>query len=294
MEVTERLRELGGVADRATLVEAVGRAGLDQALSSGAVVRVARGRFALVQADEALITAHALSGVLSHTSAALHWGWELKTVPDHPHVLVPQRRKVPVDRRAGIVLHRGDLTRDDVRGHVTSPELTLVQCLRTLPFDEALAVADSALRNGEPPSTLRRIHMTVRGPGAPRVRRVCDEATDLAANPFESVLRAIALEVPGLQVQPQRQIAEGTRPDLVDRDLRLVLEADSFEWHGGRAALRRDAQRYNQMVVDGWLVLRFAWEDVMFEQDYVRGCLVAAVTLATRRGEVGWPASGAA
>jgi very-short-patch-repair endonuclease len=56
------------------------------------------------------------------------------------------------------------------------------------------------------------------------------------------------------------------RPDLVDEDLRLVLEADSFEWHGDRVALRDDARRYDLMVVNGWRVLRFAWEDVMFDR----------------------------
>ena len=282
------------MADRAALLDVVSRADLERALSSGEVVRVARGKFARAQADVALSAAHALSGTVSHTSAAVHWGWELKTAPDRPHVLVPERRKVPADRSKDVVLHRGDLLPDEVRGLVASREVTLVQCLRTLPFDEALAVADSALRNGEPPSTLRRIRASVRGPGAPGVRRVCTEATELAANPFESVLRAVALDVPGLRVEPQRHIAEGVRPDLVDLDLGLVLEADSFEWHGGRAELRRDARRYNQMVTDGWIVLRFAWEDVMFDQDHVRSCLVAAVTLAGRRGEAGWPGPSAA
>ncbi len=53
------------------------------------------------------------------------------------------------------------------------------------------------------------------------------------------------------------------RPDLVDERLGIILEADSFAWHGSRAALRRDAKRYDEFVVRGWLVLRFAWEDVM-------------------------------
>ena len=35
--------------------------------------------------------------------------------------------------------------------------------------------------------------------------------------------------------------------------------------HGGRGDLRRDARRYNRLVAYRWLVLRFAWEDVMFE-----------------------------
>ena len=73
------------------------------------------------------------------------------------------------------------------------------------------------------------------------------------------------------------------RPDLVDEDLRLVLEADSFEWHGDRVALRDDARRYDLMVVNGWRVLRFAWEDVMFDQAWVREVLTAAVAERTQR-----------
>lgn len=224
--------------------------------------------------------------MLSHTSAALHWGWELKAVPEQPHVTVPEKRKVAPARRAGVVLHRADLHPDDISGMATSPELTVEQCLRTLPFDEGLAVADSALRNGMAPSTLRRISVSARGPGAPRIRRVCAEATPKAANPFESVLRAIALDVPGLRVEPQRYIAPRLRPDLVDEDLRVVIEADSFAWHGSRGALRNDARRYNLLVVGGWTVLRFSWEDVMFDPDYVRQVLVDVVVHANGRGKV--------
>jgi very-short-patch-repair endonuclease len=115
------------------------------------------------------------------------------------------------------------------------------------------------------------------------VRRAIDEARGEADNPFESVLRAIALDVPGLAVRPQVAIGR-VRPDLVDEELRVVLEADSFEWHGNRAALRRDARRYNLLVVDGWTVLRFAWEDVMFEQAYVRSVLVDVVQAHTEVG----------
>lgn len=114
-------------------------------------------------------------------------------------------------------------------------------------------------------------------------------ATPLAANPFESGLRQIALRVPGLNVVPQVTIREPqlqVRPDLVDLELRVVLEADSFEWHGGRRALAEDARRYNVLVVNGWLVLRFSWEDVMFDPDYVREVLVAVVALARMRTEV--------
>ena len=288
MHVSDCLNRLGGIASRAQLVSAVSRREVDRALRHGEIVAVGRGRYAVSSIDDGVRRAHALNGVLSYTSAALHHGWEVKTVPERPHVTVPRKRKVPQDRRSGVELHRADLTSDEIVGIATSKELTLTQCLRSLPFAEALAVADSAARHGER-SLLRRVAVTARGPGSPQIRRVIDAARGEAANPFESALRAIALNVPGLDVEPQVLIRSGSRPirpDLVDRERRIVLEADSFEWHGERVALRRDARRYNLLVVDGWIVLRFAWEDVMFDTDYVHQMLVAAVALVDRRTQV--------
>jgi len=58
------------------------------------------------------------------------------------------------------------------------------------------------------------------------------------------------------------------------------VECDSFEWHGTRSALVDDARRYNRMVVDGWIVLRLTYEDVMFHPAQVRAVLAEAVALA--------------
>ena len=41
------------------------------------------------------------------------------------------------------------------------------------------------------------------------------------------------------------------------------------------------------LVVNGWTVLRFSYEDVMFQPDEVRRVLVAAVALAELLVEVG-------
>ena len=84
----------------------------------------------------------------------------------------------------------------------------------------------------------------------------------------------------GLAVRPQVPIYHSRflgRPDFVDERLGIALEADSFEWHGKRSALEQDARRYDELVVRGWLVLRFAWEQVMFDQAWVRSILLAAV-----------------
>ncbi len=138
-------------------------------------------------------------------------------MPSTPHVAFPRNRNVP--RPRGLVqVHRADLGPDDVSGIATSREVTLLQCLRQLPDDEALAIADSALRHGED-VTLRRVNAQVRGAGAAKVRRIALAADARAANPFESVMRAICLTVPGLEVTPQLVLSTDhywARPDLTD------------------------------------------------------------------------------
>lgn len=211
-------------------------------------------------------------------------------MPDRPHVTVSRGRKV--GPKPGAHVHRAELAAHQVDGPATSAGVTLENCLRRLPFDEALSVADSALREGTGAAMLAAIADDARGRGSPQIRRAAREASPLAANPFESVLRAIALDVPGLSVRPQVFIRDGdfvVRPDLVDEGLRLVLEADSFEWHGGRAALASDARRYNMLVVSGWIVLRFSYEDVMFHAEDVRRTLISAVALAEVMNQVGRP-----
>ncbi|QCC78093.1 hypothetical protein E2C04_14515 [Nocardioides daphniae] len=252
VEVEELLRRSGGLATRAELEAPLGRTALDRAVEVGRLVRVGRGRFALpgVAADRR--RAHALNGVLSHESAALHHGWPVLLAPEQPHVTLPVRRRVSQERSRDVTLHRVDLHPDDVRDGLTSPDRTMLDCLRACSFPAALAFADSALRQGRTPGWLARVAGEARGHGARQARRVAAAATDLAANPFESGLRAVALDVRGLTVRPQAPLYSGGRfigrPDLVDLELGIVLESDSFKWHGGRSALVRDARRYNDFT----------------------------------------------
>lgn len=100
-----------------------------------------------------------------------------------------------------------------------------------------------------------------------------------AANAFESRLRALVLDagITGFEPQLEIRLAAGTvRVDLGDPERRIVLEADSYEHHGSRSALVRDCERYDELVVDGWIVLRFAWEHVMFRPKWVQDCVVRA------------------
>jgi hypothetical protein len=278
---------MGGVATRAALIAATSRAEVDAALATGQVMAVARGRYALVGADDALLAAHRLSGVASHFSAALLHGWQVRLPPELPHVTVPRNRVVDDAQRKGVDLHRTTLGPDDLDGPVTSRDRTLVDCLRAGPFVDGLCVADSALRDGMSKQRLWAIARDARGPGSAQVRRIAKLADGRSANAFESALRGIAVDVPGLHVVPQVSLYGRSgflgRPDLVDERLGIVAEAESFEWHGDPASLYRDASRFNVLVVNGWLVLRFTWPEVMFRPHEVKVILEAAVAERTER-----------
>jgi very-short-patch-repair endonuclease len=276
MRPEQALLRLGGIAEMGSLLRLTSRGAVRHAVQQGLVVRDARGRYSLPSADEGLRAANELSGVASHLSAAMPHGWEVKTPPERPQVIVPRNRKVDAERRAGVDVRWRDLRPDEHHRRVTGAGRTVMDCARDLPFDEALSVADSALRHGNVTRPrLTQLAELVPSRYRPRCRRVAEHADGRAANPFESVLRALAI-VAGLDVVPQLVIAEGdlrVRPDLVDEGRRLVLEADSYAFHGSRQALLRDCRRYNALVLHGWTVLRFGWEHVILRPDYVLACL---------------------
>ena len=274
MKAAPALERLGGVASTRALLRLTNRRQIRRALKQGTITRLARGRYAIPTAEAARAAAAELIGVVCLRSAAAHHGWELKTQPELPEVAVNPRRHLAADRRAGVRIVWMNVADDDVESGVTTPLKTVLDCARHLPFDEALAIADSALRSGL--VTRAELDATsVRGAGAAAVRRGLAHADARAANPFESALRALCIEE-GLDVIPQHPVdlSTGTvRPDLVDLARRLALEADSWSFHATRKAHTRDCARYNLLVIHGWRVLRFTWEQVMHDQPYVRWVL---------------------
>ena len=288
--VVRTITRWGGIADSGELIRLTSRHAVTKAVQRQIIVRDSRGRYALPTAEVGMRTANRLSAVLSHTSAAAHWGWEMKAVPTRPTVTVPRNRKVSANLQAEVDVFWRPLAPGRVRsGLVTSPIQTVLDCARWLPFDEGLAIADSALRHRAlSHAELIGAGEGVRGHGRQEMLRVLEAADARSDNPFESVLRAIGLDVQGLHLVPQVEIhipgRRVVRPDLVDERLKLVVEADSFEHHGSRKALVIDCARYNNLVADGWTVLRFAWEQVMFQAAWVRSTLVATTTRLIANG----------
>ena len=271
--VAVTLAALGGLATWQELRRHHGKRAIRAACTHGEVDRLARDRYALPTVDEHRRTAHRFHAVTSHLSAAQHHGWKVKVPPSTAWITVRRNRKLPKSARGQATVRYADLRPDEVESGVTTPLRTVVDCARALPFDEALTVADSALRAGDITlEDLRVVAAGLHGNGAGAARRVAQHADGRSANPLESVLRAIAIEL-GLRVVPQHSIADTGLFAVVDvavPDLRLVLEAEGFEFHGSREQWRNDCRRFTRLAAHRWWVLRFTWEDVMHHPEHVR------------------------
>jgi very-short-patch-repair endonuclease len=288
-DVVTAMTHLGGIATRAEVIKATSRPAVERALRDGLIERVARGRYALPTASQAKREAHRLKGTAHLLSAAAHWGWTTKWQPRAPQIAVPRGRRVTPSQHQGVLISWRAIPAAAVDGWVTLPVRTVIDCAAALPFDEALAVADSALRSRDVTrAELRSAAEALPGRGRRgRVMRVVEAADARAANPFESVLRAIALDVAGLVVVPQHRIERHGkfvgRVDLADLRLRIVLEADSYEFHGERELFEKDCKRYDELVVEDWLVIRFGWTQVMTKPAWVREMMAGAVLLRERQ-----------
>jgi hypothetical protein len=275
------LVESGHLARAGTLVAAGSRRALEASLREGSLVRVGHGLYARAELADLEPRVSALQAVAGYRTAAISHGWPVLFTPRRPEVIVRRGRRLSTERQNAFAVHWRNLEEEDVDDWRTGPLRTVLDCAAALPFREALAIADSALRSG----AVTREEMMGGLEGVPhRGRRlaaaVVEAADGRAANPFESDLRALCLGVPGLEVEPQvviRAEADGRfigRVDLADRRRRLVVEAESFEFHGeDRAHLERDCRRYSELGADAWTVLRYAYHPLTRRESWIEASL---------------------
>jgi hypothetical protein len=191
--------DLPGVFGRAEAAAAgLSNGQISRRLDSGRWTRVRHGRFAPVgDLDErtrwsaeitAELTEHRRTLVLSHAHAARAWGWPVPlggwgqlTFTDTSGPVRTRRVRIAV----------APLHDDEVRGTrilVTSPARTVVDCARTLPARDALAIADAALASGRvTPLTLEAALRRAKGwPGSRQARRVVEVGDGRRESALES------------------------------------------------------------------------------------------------------------
>ena len=70
--------------------------------------------------------------------------------------------------------------------------------------------------------------------------------------------------------------------DFAEKSLRIAIEVDGRAFHSDRRSFEHDRRRQNLLVLDGWLVLRFTWEQITRDPGGVVACIRAAVAQRKR------------
>ena len=71
------------------------------------------------------------------------------------------------------------------------------------------------------------------------------------------------------------------RVDLALPWARIAIECDSETWHSGRQRRQGDLERQNRLVLAGWTVLRFTWDDLVHRPDVIVRHVAAALAAAS-------------
>lgn len=267
MDLHGELRRRGGVARTRSLVAAgVSAHTLRRAKEAGVVRTIRRGWVAAQDADPLLVGTAKRGVVLSCVTVAERRGlW----VPRRGllHVAAPPH-SARVDAPPGVVVHWSSAVvarePDALEDGIVNALSVVAQCQ---PFEAALVIWESALNAGlvDLPS-LRRIDL----PAA--ARRVRDEATPFADSGLETICIA-RLRWMRLPMLPQAWVL-GRRVDLLIGE-RLIVQIDGATHTGVQRT--RDIEHDAALVLRGYHVLRFSYEQIMERWHEVQAIIMGAV-----------------
>ncbi len=214
----------------------------------------------------AAVLSYGPGAVLSHASAADHWGILRRTggeadrsasgplsLPVHVTVSGNQRSRTGIRAHRSRILFPGEVTRR-AGIPVTTPSRTLADLRRTLPQPQFAA----ALRQAE--------YL-----GLPLDQRLTPDQTrsELEAR-FLGLCRRHRLPGPQVNVQAGPFIADFLWPRH-----RLIVELDGYRAHGTRSAFEADRARDAELKLLGYEVVRFTWRQLTSEPSQVAHTLRA-------------------
>ena len=210
--------------------------------------------------------------LLSDLDAACHLGFA-DTPPLTAHVTNASGRGRSL---AGITVHRRVVARGDrlIRDGIpcTSPTRTVVDCAASASLDqlEDLLLAADAKRmlNRRRLDELLIEHAGRRGIANLR-RLITDDRQDTRSKTERRLLRICRhFGVPRPLTNHRIRVGDRTfYADFCWPDLRLIVEADSWRWHGGRIAGESDADRDQLLAIAGWRVVHFTRDQIRLQPD---------------------------
>lgn len=224
----------------------------------------------------AALLAYGPDAVLSHQSAAVLWGVRRKR--RGPINVTASCGRQGLRRRKGIWIHRCKLTPEDTTTRDGFPVTTLARTLFDLaevaPFDQLKGAAEEAdrlklLRLPE----LERCCERGRGRRALRpVRRLIVELRPPAEGRSPLEIRFMEFVRAHDLPQPFQNVdVLGHEIDALWPAARLIVELDSWEHHGHRAAFERDRARDPTLLIAGYRTIRVTHRRLDWEAEQLAG-----------------------
>ena len=283
---------LGGIATRQQLL-AIGFSGQDltRAVRSGQIRRLRQARYASPQAPLDRVAAARVGGLLAGPSAAATYGLWSGT-DQRLHISVGPnsgrlRTNTPPSFRG-----RGALTPDTsarpielhwIEGGAVperGPEcwrVTFESCLRqTVAWcdtETAIACLDTAL--GVAGCTREGI-AAIFAFATASDRLTASQCRYGSESGSESLVRQ-RLDVLGIPYRQQVEIPFVGRVDFGLVGTRILIEVDSWKYHGDRNSFERDRRRDAELVARGFTVIRLTYQRVMTDWPWCERMILAAI-----------------
>jgi very-short-patch-repair endonuclease len=208
--------------------------------------------------------------VLSHLSAAVHWGiW--KREPGQIHVTVSPTRN---PRPEGVKVFRRSLRRGTATKHHGIPVTTVLQTLIDCAPGRSGREVERMINQADaldllPADVLERQLEGRPEPGARVLRDIlARDAFTLTDSELEAMFVPIALRA-GLPKPLTQQWVNGHRVDFYWPDLDLIVEVDGLRYHRTPLQQRRDIERTQAHEDSGLTCRRFIYWQVAKDASYV-------------------------
>jgi len=214
--------------------------------------------------------------------AAAWWHGLVDECPEEVEVTVARGRQ-PAGR-PGVRVRRRDLADADLVLSrflwVSDVPLTVLEAAVEL-GTEGPAFLDRMLQRRVRLEALSRAHRRNLGRyGSAAAAGLLRAAADGAASEAERQLVRL-LRGAGLTGWQLGYAVSGYVLDLAFPAARVAVEVDGWAWHSGVAEFRADRRRQNALVLGGWTVLRFTWDDLVHHPNAVLTQIHAALAAAT-------------
>lgn len=265
-------------------------------LATNRLVRVAPRVFRLSTAPptwHARARAMALSarGLIGITSALRVWEVDGHLNRTKLHVVVAGTRR---PRTNSVVIHRvddlADLEGQLINGvPVTGLARAIIDSAALLSIGQLEATIDAVIRQRlggieELGAELERIGTRGRK-GAGRLKRLLDDRDAATRVPDSSFNRLVGrllidagLPTPVYEFEVRRVGKLIGRADLAYPNEYLLIECDSERWHHNRRSFVADPRRKNRLLVAGYRVLTFTWDDYRSHPEELVAIVHSALT----------------